>query len=219
MRLARRGKDGEDGFRTKLNSLLASGFPAKGEDGFLDYCEHPFYRTAIWEATWRNHEWVVKLLAEKGANIEHPDSQGRTPLHEAAYYGHKNLVEFFLEKGHPIDPVDKFGQTPLYRAVEGGRHEVVQLLVSRKAQLNLLDSHGCTVQHISSYQGMPDMSNWLLYKGAWKNRFAIEGGSEGNLGATMALSEGPGDGEGSEPDVDGRADPGGTTPGGKPAKA
>eukprot|EP00971_Amphidinium_carterae_P319650 6352928-Amphidinium_carterae.1 len=30
------------------------------------------------------------------------------------------------------------------------------------------------VQHCAAFKGMPDMSKWLLYKGAWRNRFSME---------------------------------------------
>jgi len=125
---------------------------------------------------------------EKGATIDFADYQGRTPLHEAAYYGYKNLVEYFLDKGHPIDPLDNFSQTPLFRAADAGRDDIVEILVERKAQTNLLDTDGVTVQHLGAFRGMPDMSQWLLYKGAWKNRFAIEEGAavSGKTGTAVA---------------------------------
>merc|ERR1712232_1537161 len=134
----------------------------------------PFFRSALWEATWRNHESVVKLLVDKGASVAFADYQGRTPLHEAAYYGHLNLVEYFIEKNHPLDVLDNFGQTPLFRAVEGHRHDVVKSLVSRNAQTNILDNDDVTVQHCAAFQGLPQMSDWLLYQGSWKNRFMVD---------------------------------------------
>jgi len=139
----------------------------------LDFCEEPYYRTALWEATWKNHESIVKLLAAKGANIAAPDYQGRTPLHEAAYYGHANLVDFFIDKGHPMDCVDSFGQTPLFRASEAGRSEVVRLLIERGANANLLDNHNVSAQHVSAFQGRLRLAEYLRFKGAFRNRCAI----------------------------------------------
>eukprot|EP00913_Durusdinium_trenchii_P025004 g23469.t1 len=114
----------------------------------------------------------------KGRKGVEEDYQDRTPLHEAAYYGHLNLVEYFVEKGAPINVIDKFGQTPLFRAVDGGRHDVVKYLVEKKAETNWLDNEQCSVQHCAAFQGFPSMSTWLVYKGAWRNRFAIEGMEE-----------------------------------------
>lgn len=171
VKLARLGKlDGDDGFRVKLAELVKSGFV--GED--LDYCEKPYWRSALWEATWKNYETMVKLLVEKKANLQHADFQHRTPLHEAAFYGHMNLVVYFLDNGHEIDCKDDFGQTPLFRACDGGRIEIVEHLMKRKADPNLIDSDCTTVQHLVGFQGQSDNSDWLLYRGAWKNRFSIE---------------------------------------------
>merc|ERR1719221_2518830 len=140
--------EGDEGFKVMLAQLDKSGIRGPGHDYGLDYSDKPFYRPALWEATWKNHEPIVRLLVEKNATIDFADYQGRTPLHEAAYYGYDNLVELFLEKGHPIDPLDNFGQTPLYRAADGGREDIVEMLVNRKADLNRLDSDGVTPQHV-----------------------------------------------------------------------
>lgn len=173
IKLARKGKlDGDDGFRQKLSEITKAGFT--GDD--LDFSEKPYFRSALWEATWKNHESIVKLLVDKKANVSLADYQGRTPLHEAAYYGHMNLVTYFLDLGHPIDPLDRFNQTPLFRASHAGRGYIVELLINKKAEPNLLDNDGVTVQHCASFQGMPDMSWWLVHKGAWKNRVAVDDG-------------------------------------------
>lgn len=195
--LARRGKlDGDDGFRVKLAELNRAGINGPGHDYGLDYSDKPFYRPALWQATWKNHETIVRLLVEKNATIDFADYQGRTPLHEASFYGYENLVEFFLEKGHPIDPLDNFGQTPLFRAAEAGRDAIVELLLNRNAEVNLLDSDGTGLQHLAGFSGRPDLSQWLLYKGSWKNRFALEhqpiavaGRSSANLANALVRTE------------------------------
>lgn len=151
-------------FKEKMDQLLAN-------KQSLDYCEKPFCRTALWEAVWKNHEGIVKLLASKGANLAAADYQGRTPLHEAAFYGHVRLLEFLLDKGHPINCEDIFGQTPLFRAVEGGRHEVVKMLVERGAHTNHVDHDNVTAHHVAAFKGMPVLAEYLLYSGATKNRF------------------------------------------------
>jgi hypothetical protein len=153
-------------FKDKLSQVLEN-------SPNLDYCERPFFRTALWEATWKNHEDIVRLLVEKKASVHVEDYQQRTPLHEAAYYGHANLVNFLIDQGHPVNCADKFGQTPLFRAVEAGRRAVVELLVQRGADVALLDRDNVTAHHIAAFQGMPQLSEWLLYQGAFKNRFEI----------------------------------------------
>eukprot|EP00747_Dinoflagellata_sp_TGD_P168410 gnl/TRDRNA2_/TRDRNA2_194720_c0_seq1.p1 gnl/TRDRNA2_/TRDRNA2_194720_c0~~gnl/TRDRNA2_/TRDRNA2_194720_c0_seq1.p1 ORF type:complete len:244 (-),score=57.34 gnl/TRDRNA2_/TRDRNA2_194720_c0_seq1:150-812(-) len=168
IRLARQGKlEGDGNLRTMVNEAVKMQLD-------LNWNDKPYFRSALWEATWKNHEAIVKFLFEKGADINFADYFGRTPLHEAAYYGHLSLVEWFVEKGSPIDSVDHAGQTPLYRAVEGGRDDVVEFLIKKGAKTNFLDTDDVTVQHMAAFQGMPQMAWWLYYKGAWKNRFQLE---------------------------------------------
>jgi ankyrin repeat protein len=173
LKLARKGPfDGDGGFKAQVQKIVDAG--VRPED-YVDYADKRlFNRSPLWEATWKNNDETVKLLLSKKATVDFPDYQQRTPLHEAAYFGHINLVELFLNNGHPVDPVDCFGQTPLFRATEAGRHEVVEMLVERKAQLNLLDQDSVTAQHCASFQGMPDMSDWLYYRGSYKNQCEIK---------------------------------------------
>lgn len=197
--LARRGLlEGETGLRYSLGELAKVGCQGPGVDYGLDFNERPYFRTAVWEATWKNHEAIIRLLLEKNATVDYADYQARTPLHEAAFYGYRNLVELFLEKGHPLDPMDKFGQTPLFRAAEAGRDEIVDLLVERKAKVNLIDADGTTAQHVASFNGQGVMSEWLLHQGAYMNRFNLKdcppgtdqtgGGDEGQQGAAPVQS-------------------------------
>lgn len=183
---ARQGKlEGETGCRTLVSELLKMACD-------LDFNEKPFFRPAMWEAAWKNHEPIVKLLIEKGAQVNFADYEGRTALHEAAYYGHMNIVEYLLEKNAEIDAEDNHGQTPLFRAVQGGRHDVVSMLVDRGAKTNLLDGDEVTVTHVSAFNGEPHMSWWLYYKGAWKNRY------EKPAPAVPKPAEKPKEGEGGE---------------------
>ena len=55
----------------------------------------------------------LKLLLEKGANIEAMDKSGKTPLHYASVYGKIESLKLLLEKGANIEAMDQDGQTPL----------------------------------------------------------------------------------------------------------
>jgi hypothetical protein len=139
----------------------------------------PYCRTALWEATWRNHEAIVKDLINQGAQVDLPDAEGTSPLHEAAYFGYLPLVELLLDNKADINRQDKKGQTPLFRAVQGTSTkdrnvDVVQFLISAGAECNVTDSDGCTIQHLACFNGDPEMSWWLFYQRAWKNRFTRE---------------------------------------------
>jgi ankyrin repeat protein len=69
------------------------------------------------------HEAVVKLLLEKGANLE---SKG---LSWAARYGHEAVVKLLLEKGADLESKDDDNRTPLWWATSKGHEAVVKLLL------------------------------------------------------------------------------------------
>jgi Ankyrin repeats (3 copies) len=52
----------------------------------------------VWAAKY-GQEAMVKLLLEKGADIESKSHNGRTPLSWAVKSGHKTAVKLLLEKG------------------------------------------------------------------------------------------------------------------------
>ena len=83
-------------------------------------------RTPLLLAAEEGHEAVVKLLLEKGAELETKDKNyGQTPLLLAAEKGHEAVVKLLLEKGAEIETKDKdYGRTPLSWAAEKG-HEAV----------------------------------------------------------------------------------------------
>jgi hypothetical protein len=66
---------------------------------------------------------VVKLLLEKGAELETEDNIGQTPLSWAATEGREAVVKLLLEKGAELETKDKeYSQTPLsWAAAENQR--------------------------------------------------------------------------------------------------
>ncbi|KAL6887036.1 hypothetical protein GGI43DRAFT_264528 [Trichoderma evansii] len=95
-------------------------------------------------ASYYGHHAIVKLLVEKGANIEAKDSDGRTALLWAAEKGHQATVKLLVEKGADIEAKDSDGLTPLSFAAENGHQATVELLVEKGADIEAKDSDGRT---------------------------------------------------------------------------
>src|SRR4051812_24915522 len=82
-----------------------------------------YSRTPLSWAAENGHEATVKLLLEKGADIESKERFGKTPLPLAANRGHEAVVKLLLEKGAEINLKDK---TPLLWATRNGHEAVIE---------------------------------------------------------------------------------------------
>jgi hypothetical protein len=111
------------------------------------------------------HEIVVKLLLEKGAELETKDNRSRTPLSYAAYSEHEAVVKLLLEKGAELETKDNRGRTPLSWAA-GSRNEIVVklLLVKVNIDFNRRDKFGLTPLSFAAKKGYPDVVKFLLEK-------------------------------------------------------
>jgi ankyrin repeat protein len=120
----------------------------------------------LWTARY-GHEAVVKLLLEKGAELEAKDNYGQTPLLWAAENGHEAVVKLLLEKNAELEAKDdNYGQTPLSWAAANGHEAVVKLLLEKGAELEAKDSYGRTPLSWAAEKGREVVVELLLEKGA-----------------------------------------------------
>jgi len=102
------------------------------------------YRTSLQIACLTQSIVVVRMLLDKGADVNATDSEGETPLH---YAKSLEIASLLLQKGALIEARDKQGWTPLHTACFQGCLEVIQLLLSRNVNVNAQDADGCTPLH------------------------------------------------------------------------
>ena len=84
--------------------------------------------TPLHHASSKGHPEVVRILLEKGADIEATNLNGDTPLHIASEEGHIDVVKILLEAGADKEARHKLGWTPLILASENGHTDIVELL-------------------------------------------------------------------------------------------
>jgi hypothetical protein len=129
-------------------------------------------RTPLSWAAEGGYEAVVKLLLEKGAEIEAGDDIfGRTPLSLAAEGGHEAVVKLLLKKGAEIEAGDNGefdSRTPLLWAVGEGHETVVKLLLENGAEIEAKDrgEFGRTPLSWAAGGGYEIVVELLLEKGA-----------------------------------------------------
>ena len=133
------------------------------------YSPCPQNFTDLMVGSFFGHEAVVRLLLEKGANVDSKDSKyGRTPLLWAAKNGHEAVVKLLLEKGANVDSKDsEYGWTPLFVAAENGYWAVVKLLLENGADVDSKDSlFGRTPLWWAAEKGDEAVMKLLLENGA-----------------------------------------------------
>jgi ankyrin repeat protein len=86
------------------------------------------------------YHMIMKMIethseAEKGAELDSKDDDGRTPLSWAAALGYEAVAKLLLEKGAELESKDDDGQTPLLWAAARGHEAVVKLLLEKGAEL------------------------------------------------------------------------------------
>ena len=137
---------------------------------------------------------TVKLLLEKGANLEARDEEGDTPLIYAASYAAPNIVQLLLEKGAKVEAQDLNGFTALQAAACGGCVSIdmgstfgsMQLLLQKGANVEARDNAGATALMLAARYGRTDIMELLLDHGARVE----DRDSEGNTALIIAAPSG-----------------------------
>uniref|UniRef100_A0A674ESB8 Euchromatic histone-lysine N-methyltransferase 1b n=1 Tax=Salmo trutta TaxID=8032 RepID=A0A674ESB8_SALTR len=113
--------------------------------GLIDInCQDDGGWTAMIWATEYKHLNQVKLLLNKGADINIRDKEENICLHWAAFSGSVEIAELLLEAKCDLHAVNIHGDSPLHIAARENRLECVILLLSRGVDVNLKNREGET---------------------------------------------------------------------------
>jgi ankyrin repeat protein len=117
-------------------------------------------------AIWDDRYYVVKLLVERGADVNLPDTDGYTPLMSAADQGNKRIVLLLLDHGADINAVElTYGMSALQSACESGDEEVFDLFLERGADFNHVDKYGGNCLEEAALYGYDKIVEKLRAKG------------------------------------------------------
>jgi len=149
------------GLREAMTALLKNG-------NDLDVKDTTGRTPLLWAAK-KGHEAMVRLLLEKGAELESKDKiYGQTPLSWAAKNGHEVVVKLLLDKGAEMESKDtEYDLTPLSWAARYGNEAAVKLLLEKGAEMESKDKlYGQTPLSLAAKNGHEAVVKLLLEKGA-----------------------------------------------------
>ena len=122
--------------------------------------------TPLWCAASSGNLALVRLLIERGANVNSTTKTKSTPLRAACYDGHLNIVKYLIQKGADIELANKYGHTCLMIAVYRGHIGVMKYLMSLKVDANRKTFKGSTALHDCAENGSVEMLKLLIDYGA-----------------------------------------------------
>jgi len=105
---------------------------------------------------------MIRLLLEKGADVNAQNLKGNTALHIATRQGKTDMTHLLITSGAKVNLANKDGETPLYHAALSGQAEAIRLLLDQHADIKLQPTSASTLLHAAAEGGNPELLDRLL---------------------------------------------------------
>ncbi len=132
--------------------------------------------TLLHRAVAADQEEIVKLLIDKGADINAKDINSNTPLSLTGIHGNVSVADLLVSAGADLNHKGFGGWTPLHMAAFKGHINLVNYFVTiRGAEVEIKDDGGTTALHCAAFKGHDNVICLLFIKDADVNAMGDEG--------------------------------------------
>jgi len=121
--------------------------------------------TTIIEASKNGHIEIVKVMIEKGLDINTLDDVGYTALSYAALNGYLDVVDLLIEYGADVNVTNHWGGNALVQAAFFGHVDIAKILIDNGANMNVT-IHGDSLVVYAAKNGFDDLVEHLINAGA-----------------------------------------------------
>lgn len=122
--------------------------------------------TPLHWAVYQGSEAVVRLLLDRGADLEAKNCIGWTALHCTFSQQNKGVIRLLLDRGADVNTKDNSGKTALHVAAKWEKEAVVRLLIEKGADIEAKDKFEKTALCLAARAGSEVMVRLLIEKGA-----------------------------------------------------
>ena len=120
-------------------------------------------KTILHYALYGGNVEIVKLLIQKGVNVNEKDDFGRTPLEYLLIYEHtEELFNLIVENSVELDFRNILGDTPIFESLYREQMEFAKYFIRKNNVIDELDKSYETPLHYASKQGYFEIVKLLL---------------------------------------------------------
>jgi len=109
---------------------------------------------------------MVRLLLDRGAEVNKANNNGDTLLHAASHKGHDAMARLLLDRGAEVNKANNYGDMPLHAASGKGHDAMARLLLDRGAEVNKANNAGTTPLHYACHFNREAVARLLVRRGA-----------------------------------------------------